>query len=81
MKKIPMAMLAVALIAITVMEKKKAKAVHAKARRALYPGDPQEMAEILTELKSHWDPESQLLAGQLEDRLQIRGHRQRQHFS
>jgi hypothetical protein len=77
MKKIPMAMLVVALIAITVMERKKAKAVQEKARSALYPGDPQEMAEILTELKSHRDPESQTLARQLEDRLQVRGHRQR----
>jgi len=34
------------------------------------------MAEILTELKSHGDPESQTLARQLEDRLQKRGHRQ-----
>ncbi len=77
MKKIPMAMLGVALIAVTVMERKKAKAVQEKARRAFYPGDTKEMAEILTELKSHWDPESQTLARQLEDRLQLRGHRRR----
>ena len=77
MKKIPMAMLAVALIAITVMERKKAKAVQERARRALYPGDPQEMANVLDELGSHRDPESQTLAGQLEERLKIRGHRQR----
>jgi len=76
MKKIPMAMLVVALIAITVMERRKAKVVQEKARRTLYPGDTQEMAEILTELKSHGDPESQTLARQLEDRLQKRGHRQ-----
>ena len=76
MKKIPMAMLAVALIAITIRERKNAKAVQEKARRVLYPGETQEMAEILTELKSHWDPESQTLARQLEDRLQKRGHRQ-----
>ena len=72
-----MAMLVIALIAITVMERKKAKAVQERARRAMYPGDTQEMAEILTELKSHKDPESQALAGQLEERLNIRGHRQR----
>ncbi len=77
MKKIPMAMLLVALIAFTVMERKKAKAVQEKARRALYPGDTQEMAETLTELKFHGDTESQSLARQLEDRLQVRGHRQR----
>ena len=77
MKKIPMAMLAVALIAITIRERKNAKAVQEKARRVLYPGETQEMAEILTELKSHGDPESQTLARQLEDRLQRRGHRQR----
>ena len=77
MKKIPMAILGVALIAITVMERKKTKAVQEKARRALYPGDTQEMAEILTELKSQGDTESQTLARQLEDRLQVRGHRQR----
>ena len=70
MKKIPMAMLAVALIAITIRERKNAKAVQEKARRVLYPGETQEMAEILTELKSHGDPESQTLARQLEDRLQ-----------
>ncbi len=75
MKKIPMAMLAIALIAITVMERKKAKAVQERARRAMYPGDTQEMAEILTELKSHKDPESQTLASQLEERLKIRGNR------
>ncbi len=77
MKKIPMAMLAVALIAITIVERKKAKAVQERARRALYPGETEEMAEILTELKSHGDTESQALASQLEDRLKIRGHRQR----
>jgi len=76
MKKIPLAMFVVALIAITVVERKKAKAVQERARRALYPGETQEMAEILTELKSHGDPESQTLARQLEDRLQKRGHRQ-----
>ena len=62
MKKIPMAMLGVALIAITVIERKKAKGAQEKARRVLSPGDSQEMAEILTELKSHRDPESQTLA-------------------
>ena len=77
MKKIPMAMLVIAFIAITVRERRKAKAVQEKARRALFPGYTQEMAELLTELKSHWDPESQTLAGQLEARLQKRGHRQR----
>ncbi len=77
MKKIPMAMLVVALIAITVIERKKAKAAQEKARRVLYPGDTQEMAEILTELKSQGDTESQTLARQLEDRLQLRGHRRR----
>ena len=76
MKKIPMAMLAVALIAITIRERKNAKALQEKARRVLYPGETQEMAEILTELKSHGDPESQTLARQLEDRLENRGHRQ-----
>ena len=75
MKNIPMAMLVIALIAITVMERKKAKAVQERARRAMYPGDTQEMAEILTELKSHKDPESQALARQIEERLKIRGHR------
>jgi len=43
MKKIPMAMLAVALIAITIRERKNAKAVQEKARRVLYPGETQEM--------------------------------------
>ncbi len=62
MKNIPMAMLLVALIAITVMERRKAKAVQEKARRILYPGDTQEMVEILTELKFHGDTESQSLA-------------------
>jgi len=76
MKKFPMAMLAVALIAITIRERKNAKALQEKARRVLYPGETQEMAEILTELKSHGDPESQTLARQLEDRLENRGHRQ-----
>ncbi len=77
MKKIPMARLAVALIAITVIERKNARALQAKARRILYPGDTQEMANVLAELRSHKDPESQTLANQLEDHLKIRGHRQR----
>ena len=72
-----MAMLAVALIAITVIERKKTKAVQEKARRALYPGDLREMVGVLTELKSHWDPESQTLAKQIEAHLQKRGHRDR----
>jgi len=75
MKKIPMAMLVITLIAITVMERKKAKAVQERARRILYPGDTQEMANILAELQPHKDPESQTLAGQMEERLKIRGHR------
>ena len=73
MKKIPMALLAVALIAITVMERKKAKAVQERARSAMYPGDTQEMANVLAELRLHRDQESQTLAGQLEERLQMRG--------
>ena len=77
MKKIPMAMLVIALIAITIMERKKARAVHSRARRILYPGDTQEMANILAELRLHRDPEFRTLAGQLEERLKIRGHRQR----
>ena len=77
MKKIPMAMLALTLIAITIRERKNARAVQAKARRILYPGDTQEMANVLAELRPHRDPESQNLAGQLEERLKIRGHRQR----
>ncbi len=77
MKNIPMAMLAVALIAITFIDRKKARAVHSRAHRILYPGDTQEMENILAELKSHKDPESQTLASQLEERLKIRGYRQR----
>ena len=67
MKNIPMAMLVVALIAITVIERKNARAVQAKARRILYPGDTQEMANILAELRSYRDSESQTLAGQLQE--------------
>ena len=77
MKKIPMVMLAATLIAIMVKERKKVRALHSRAQGILYPGDPHEMAQILAELRSHKDPESQTLAGQLEDRLQRRGHRQR----
>jgi len=77
MKKIPMAMLALTLIAITIRERQNARAVQAKARRILYPGDTQEMANILADLRSHRDPESQTLANQLQERLQVRGHRQR----
>ncbi len=77
MKKIPMGMLVIALIAITVMERKKARAVQERARRILYPGETQEMAEIWTDLRSHKDSESQTLASQIEERLKIRGHRQR----
>ncbi len=73
MKKIPRVILAATLIAITVRERKKARALQKRARRILYPGNPKEMAEILAELGSHQDPESQTLAGQLEDRLQKRG--------
>ena len=75
MKKIPMAMLVIALIAFTFIERKNARAVQAKARRILYPGDTQEMANVLAELRLHKDPESQDLASQLEERLKIRGHR------
>ncbi len=77
MKKIPIAILVVALIAFTFIDRKNARAVQAKARRILYPGDTQEMANILAELRSHRDPDSPTLASQLEDRLKIRGHRQR----
>ena len=77
MKKIPLVMLVVALIAITFIDRKNARAVQAKARRILHPADTQEMANVLAELRSHRDPESQTLASQLEERLKIRGHRQR----
>ena len=76
MKKIPIAILVVALIVITIIERKNARAVQAKARRILYPGDTQEMANVLAELRSHRDPESLALTIQLEERLKIRGHRQ-----
>ena len=76
MKKIPLVLLAATLIVIMVKENKKVRALHSRANRILYPGDPREMAEILVELGSHQDSESQTLAGQLEDRLQRRGHRQ-----
>ncbi len=72
-----MALLVIALIAITFIDRKNARAVQAKARHILYPGDTQEMAKILAELKPHQDAESQTLASQLEERLKIRGHRQR----
>ena len=49
--------------------------MQAKARRILYPGDTQEMADVLAELRLHKDPESQTLASQIEERLEIRGHR------
>ncbi len=75
MKKIPLLLLAATLIAITIKERKKVRVLQERARRIWYPGNPQEMAEILAELGSHQDPESQTLAGQLEDRLQRRGHR------
>ena len=81
MKKIPMVILAATLIAITVMEWKKLRTVQERARRILYPGDSREMLKILTELRSHGDPESQTLARQLEDRLQSQGHRQRRRGS
>ena len=74
MKKLPMAMVMVALIAITFIDRKNARVVQAKARRILYPGDTQEMANVLDELRSHKDPESQTLASQLEERLKFRGH-------
>jgi len=75
MKKIPMAMSGITLIAITIRERKKVRDVQTKARRILYPGDSQEMAGILAELRSHKDPESQTLVSQLEERLKLRGHR------
>ena len=75
MKKIPMALLVIALIAITFIDRKNARTVQAKARRILYPGDTQKMANVLAELRSHKDPESQTLASQLEERLKIRSRR------
>ena len=75
MKKLPLAMLVVALISITVMQRKKVRAVQERARSILYPGDSQDMAEILAELSTHKDTDSQTLANQLEERLKIRGHR------
>ena len=75
MKKIPVVLLAATLIAIMFKEKKKVRALHSRANRILYPGNPQEMAQILVELRSRQDSESQTLAGQLEDRLQRRGYR------
>ena len=76
-----MAMLAVGFIATAAVEWKKLRTVQGRARRILYPGDSREMIELLTELKSHGDPDSQTLARQLQDRLQRQGHRQRRRGS
>ena len=81
MKKFLMAMFAVGFIATAAVEWKKLRTVQERARRILYPVDSREMIEILTELKSHGDPDSQTLTGQLEDRLQRQGHRQRRRGS
>ena len=78
MNKVLMAGLAVALNAAAVAEWKKLRTVQDRARCILHPGDPEEMAVILAELRSHRDPESQTLAKQLEERLLARGHRQPQ---
>jgi len=75
MKQLLMAILAVGFIATTAMEWKKTRAVQERARLILYPGNVQEILEVLTALRSHRDPESQALVRQLEDRLQRRGHR------
>ncbi len=75
MKKFLMVMLAVGFIATAAVEWRKLRTVQGRARRILYPGDSREMLKILTELRSHRDPESQALASQFEERLKIRGHR------
>ncbi len=71
-----MAMFAAGFIATVAVEWKKLRTVQDRARRILYAGDSREMLKILTELRSHRDPESQALGNQLEERLKIRGHRQ-----
>lgn len=81
MKKFLMVMLAVGFIATAAVEWKKLRTVQERARRILYPGDSREMLKILTELRSHGDPESQTLARQLEDRLQSQGNPQRRRGS
>jgi hypothetical protein len=49
--------------------------VQQRARDLLYPGDPEEIAEVLVELQRHSDDESKALAKQLEERLKIKDHR------
>ena len=48
---------------------------HEHARSILYPGSPEEMEEVLGQLRRYTDPESQALTRQLEERLQNRGRR------
>jgi hypothetical protein len=62
-------------IATTVLEWRKLQETHRRARRILYPGSPREMVAVLAELKRHRDPESQMLAIQLEDHLRRRDRR------
>ena len=81
LKKFLMGMLAVGFITTAAVEWKKLRKVHDRARRILCPGDSREMTEVLSDLRSHGDPESQTLARQLEGRLRRRGQRQRRQDS
>jgi hypothetical protein len=74
-KKVIQALIVGGLIATTVLEWRKLKETHRRARRILYPGSPGEMVAVLAELKRHRDPESQILASQLEDHLKRRDRR------
>lgn len=63
------------LAAVWFREWKEMRRVQDRARSILYPGDPDEMAEVLRQLRWYTDPESQALARQLEKRLRKRGRR------
>jgi hypothetical protein len=69
------ALLVGGMIAACAREWKNIRQVQRKARDLLYPGSPTEMAEVLRELRSHNDDESQSLARQLEERLKIKDRR------
>jgi hypothetical protein len=75
LKKVIKALIVGGLIATTALEWRRIQETQRRARRILYPGNPREMAEVLTELRRYRDRESQILARQLEDHLRRRDRR------
>jgi hypothetical protein len=74
-KRLISALVAGAVVALWVREWRAMGAARRRARSILYPGDPDEISEVLERLRGYTDDDSRALVRQLEDHLKKSGRR------